>query len=147
MKTLLALHGVNLNMLGRRDPAVYGTVTLEAINTRMARLAEELGFNIEFFQSNHEGAFVERIHAAHDGGVDGVIVNAGAWTHYSYAVMDALGMLTVPVVEVHLSHVQGREAFRRVSVLSDVACGVIAGFGAESYLLAVRALAELLKGQ
>ncbi|BAV92076.1 type II 3-dehydroquinate dehydratase [Candidatus Desulfovibrio trichonymphae] len=140
---ILILHGVNLNMLGKRDPAHYGTVTLEEINARLAALANELDVEISFFQTNHEGEMVERIHLASAGDIDGAVFNAGAWTHYSYAIMDALGILRVPVVEVHMSNIHAREPFRRRSVLAPVCSGSIAGFGVASYLLALRAVAEI----
>ncbi|MDR0816610.1 MAG: type II 3-dehydroquinate dehydratase [Desulfovibrio sp.] len=140
---ILILHGVNLNMFGKRDPAHYGTVTLEEINARLAALANELDVEISFFQTNHEGEMVERIHLASAGDIDGAVCNAGAWTHYSYAIMDALGILRVPVVEVHMSNIYAREPFRRQSVLAPVCSGSIAGFGVASYLLALRAVAEI----
>lgn len=146
MARILVMHGVNLNMFGKRDPKQYGTETLEGINEKIAVLADELGVDVSFFQSNIEGAFVERIQAAHDDGTDGIVVNAGAWTHYSYAIMDALAILDIPVVEVHMSNVHAREPFRHFSVLSTVTRGSIAGFGADSYLLGLRAVADLLKG-
>lgn len=146
MNRILVMHGVNLNMFGKRDPKQYGTETLEGINEKIAVLADELGVDVSFFQSNIEGAFVERIQAAHDDGTDGIVVNAGAWTHYSYAIMDALAILDIPVVEVHMSNVHAREPFRHFSVLSTVTRGSIAGFGADSYLLGLRAVADLLKG-
>ncbi len=146
MARILVMHGVNLNMFGKRDPKQYGTETLEGINEKIAALADELGVDVSFFQSNIEGAFVERIQAAHDDGTDGIVVNAGAWTHYSYAIMDALAILDIPVVEVHMSNVHAREPFRHFSVLSTVTRGSIAGFGAGSYLLGLRAVADLLKG-
>lgn len=145
MARILVMHGVNLNMFGKRDPKQYGTETLEGINEKIAALADELGVDVSFFQSNIEGAFVERIQAAHDDGTDGIVVNAGAWTHYSYAIMDALAILDIPVVEVHMSNVHAREPFRHFSVLSTVTRGSIAGFGADSYLLGLRAVADLLK--
>ena len=145
MANILVMHGINLNMFGKRDPKQYGTITLDAINSRITALAGELGVAVECFQSNHEGVFVEKIHAAHDGGVDGLLVNAGAWTHYSIGLMDALAMLTVPVIEVHMSNVHAREEFRHFSVLSKVSAGSIAGFGVESYLLALRAMVNLLR--
>jgi 3-dehydroquinate dehydratase-2 len=139
---ILVLHGVNLNMLGKRDPATYGTVTLAQIDEDVTTLASDLGFEIETFQTNHEGEMCERIHDAHVSGVDAVVINAGAWTHYSYAIRDALAILAVPIVEVHLSNVHAREAFRHDSVFSSVVVGQIAGFGGESYLLGVRAAAS-----
>lgn len=136
---VLVLHGVNLNMFGRRDPKQYGTVTLAEIDASLAALAAELGVEIETFQTNLEGEMCERIHRAHAEKVDAVVINAGAWTHYSYAIRDALAILSVPIVEVHLSNVHAREPFRHHSVLVDVARGQIAGFGADSYLLGLRA--------
>lgn len=142
---ILILHGVNLNMFGSRDPAHYGTSTLADIDRALADLAAELGVGLTCFQTNHEGEMVERIHAAHREGVDGVVINAGAWTHYSHAIADALAILTVPVVEVHMSNVHAREAFRHVSVLSPVVAGSIAGFGVQSYLLGLRAACFLAR--
>ena len=139
---MLVLHGINLAMLGRRDPATYGTVTLAEIDASVTALGAELGFDVETFQTNDEGAMCERIHDAHLHGVDAVVINAGAWTHYSYGIRDALAILTVPIVEVHLSNVHAREAFRHDSVFSAVVVGQIAGFGADSYLLGVRAAAS-----
>lgn len=140
------MHGVNLNLFGKRDPKHYGTETLEDINGKLSALAGELGVEVSFFQSNYEGAFVERIHEAHDGdGTAGIVLNAGAWTHYSYAIMDALGILSIPVVEVHMSNVHAREEFRHHSVLSTVSAGSIAGFGVDSYLLGLRAACSLLE--
>ncbi len=139
MAKFLVLHGVNLNMFGKRDPAQYGTATLAEIDARVQALARELGVEVESFQSNGEGEMCERIHRAHGEPIDAVIVNAGAWTHYSYAIRDALAILTVPVIEVHLSNIHAREAFRQHSVIAPVARGQIAGFGVDSYLLGLRA--------
>ncbi|WP_145248086.1 MULTISPECIES: type II 3-dehydroquinate dehydratase [Pseudomonas] len=136
---ILMLHGINHNMFGKRDPAQYGTVTLAEIDTRLAALGAELGVEIESFQSNHEGAMVERIHQGYEEGVDGVLINAGAWTHYSYGIRDALAILTVPVVELHMSNIHARESFRHHSVFAEIVLGQIAGFGVDSYLLALRA--------
>lgn len=148
MPNILILHGVNLNMFGRRDPAHYGTVSLKGINERLEALAAELGAGLIFFQTNHEGEMVERIHRALDEDIQGAVINAGAWTHYSYAIADALAMLwhkkpAMPVVEVHMSNVHAREAFRHESVLSAVCAGSIAGFGVQSYLLGLRAVLDL----
>ena len=145
MKKVLVLHGVNLNMFGKRDPAQYGTITLTQINEQIEELASELGFEAACFQTNHEGAMVEKIHEAHTENVNAVVINAGAWTHYSYAVMDALGILKVPIVEVHMSHVHAREKFRHHSVIAPLAQGQITGFGVNSYLLGIRAAWELIK--
>jgi 3-dehydroquinate dehydratase-2 len=136
---ILMLHGINLNMFGKRDPAQYGTATLAAIDARAQALARELGAELECFQTNDEGAMCERIHRAHGEKVDGVVINAGAWTHYSYGIRDALAILSVPVVEVHMSNVHAREEFRHHSVFAAIARGQICGFGVESYLLGLRA--------
>ncbi|GFH62593.1 MAG: 3-dehydroquinate dehydratase [Candidatus Desulfovibrio kirbyi] len=141
---ILILHGVNLNMFGRRDPAQYGVATLREINSRLVELARELKVTVGFFQTNHEGALVERIHSIPDENVQGVVINAGAWTHYSYAILDALAILRVPVVEVHFSNVHARERFRHKSVLAPACAGSIAGFGVESYLLGMRAVCGLI---
>ena len=140
MKKFVVLHGINLNMFGKRDPAQYGTITLAQIDARLAALAAELGVEVETFQTNHESAMVERIHAAFVAQVSGVVINAGAWTHYSYGIRDALALLQVPVAEVHMSNVHAREPFRHHSVLADIVKGQIAGFGVDSYLLGLRAV-------
>ncbi len=145
MKKVLVLHGVNLNMFGMRNPEHYGMDTLNDINRKVSELAKELGVEVEFFQSNHEGGLVEAIHKAHVEGVDGVIINAGAWTHYSYAIRDALEILDVPVVEVHMSNIYARESFRHISVIAPVVKGQISGFGTNSYLLGLMAIVELIK--
>ncbi|WP_342619592.1 type II 3-dehydroquinate dehydratase [Rhodoferax sp. GW822-FHT02A01] len=136
---VLVLNGVNLNMFGKRDPAQYGTVTLEEINLRLAELGQELGVSVECYQTNIEGEMCQRIHQAFHDKVDAVLINAGAWTHYSYGIRDALAILTCPIVEVHMSNIHAREAFRHVSVFSEIVRGQICGFGAESYLLGLRA--------
>jgi 3-dehydroquinate dehydratase-2 len=136
---VLVLNGINLNMFGKRDPAQYGTATLDDINASLHKLAQELGVSVECFQTNFEGAMCERIHQAHADAVDAVLINAGAWTHYSYGIRDALAILKCPIVEVHMSNVHAREPFRHVSVFSEVVKGQICGFGADSYLLALRA--------
>ena len=136
---ILMLHGINLNMFGKRDPQQYGTITLDEINANVSALGQELGATVEAFQSNSEGAMCERIHQACADGVDAVLINAGAWTHYSYGIRDALAILTCPIVELHMSNIHAREAFRHVSVFADIVRGQICGFGADSYLLALRA--------
>ena len=138
MKVLL-LNGINLNMFGQRDPAQYGTATLDDIHAQSQALAKELGVSLECFQTNHEGDMCERIHQAHRDKVDAVIINAGAWTHYSYGLRDALAILKCPIIEVHMSNIHARESFRHHSVLADIARGQIAGFGVESYKLGLRA--------
>ncbi|MBS3906236.1 MAG: type II 3-dehydroquinate dehydratase [Syntrophaceae bacterium] len=145
MKKILVLHGVNLNMFGKRDPAQYGTITLDEINQKLKELAKELGVELETFQTNHEGEICEKIHQAHQEKVDAVVINAGAWTHYSYALRDALAILKVPIIEVHMSNIHAREEFRHYSVVSPLAKGLICGFGVQSYLLGLRAACELLK--
>jgi 3-dehydroquinate dehydratase-2 len=139
MAKFLMLHGINLNMFGKRDPAQYGTETLAEIDGRAQALAQELGVELETFQTNSEGAMCERIHRAHGERVDGVIINAGAWTHYSYGIRDALAILEAPVIEVHMSNIHSREEFRHHSVIAAIARGQIAGFGVDSYLLGLRA--------
>ncbi|NWK80020.1 type II 3-dehydroquinate dehydratase [Aquitalea sp. LB_tupeE] len=139
MKKMLMLHGINHNMFGKRDPKQYGTVTLAEIDARLQALGRELGVEVESFQTNHEGEMCERIHQAYADGVDAVLINAGAWTHYSYGIRDALAILTVPIVEIHMSNIHAREAFRHQSVFAEIAKGQICGFGTESYLLGLRA--------
>ncbi|HEX8601950.1 MAG TPA: type II 3-dehydroquinate dehydratase [Pseudoduganella sp.] len=136
---ILILHGINLNMFGKRDPRQYGTTTLAEIDRQLAVLGPQLGSAIDTFQTNCEGAMCERIHAAHGEGVDAVVINAGAWTHYSYGIRDALAILAVPIVEVHMSNIHAREPFRHTSVFADIARGQISGFGVDSYLLGLRA--------
>lgn len=144
MKKILVLHGVNLNMFGIRELEQYGTVTLDEINRKLEALGNELGCTVEAYQTNDEGAICGKIHDAHRQGVDAVLVNAGAWTHYSYALRDALAILTVPIVEVHMSNIHAREEFRRHSVIAPLAKGQIVGFGLQSYLLGLRAAVALL---
>ncbi len=131
-------------MFWKRDTDQYGTITLEEINQRLSELAKELGVDLETFQTNHEGEFCEKIHQAHLEKVDAVVVNAGAWTHYSIAIRDALAILKVPIVEVHMSNIHAREEFRHVSHVSPLAIGIVAGFGVHSYILGLRAAAELI---
>jgi 3-dehydroquinate dehydratase-2 len=139
MTNVVMLHGINHNMFGQRDPKQYGTITLDEINRQLAALGAELGARIDAFQTNSEGAMCERIHQAYRDGADAVLINAGAWTHYSYGIRDALAILTVPVVEIHMSNVHAREPFRHVSVFAEVVMGQICGFGVDSYLLGLRA--------
>lgn len=144
MKRVLMLHGVNHNMFGQRDPAHYGSATLADIDARLQQLAAELGVAVHSFQTNAEGAMVERIHQAFRDQVDAVLINAGAWTHYSYALRDALALLNCPIVELHMSNIHAREAFRHRSVFADIVRGQICGFGVDSYLLALRAAVSAL---
>ncbi|MDP3521980.1 MAG: type II 3-dehydroquinate dehydratase [Hydrogenophaga sp.] len=143
---VLVLHGINLNMFGKRDPKQYGTVTLDQINEQLRTLGDELDVSVETFQTNFEGAMCERIHQAHAEQVDAVVINAGAWTHYSYGIRDALAILACPIVEVHMSNIHAREPFRHHSVIADIARGQIAGFGADSYLLGLRAAVGHARG-
>jgi 3-dehydroquinate dehydratase-2 len=140
MKKILMLHGINHNMFGQRDPAQYGTVTLAEIDASLRSLGSQLGCEVDSFQTNCEGALCDRIHQGYRDGVDGVLINAGAWTHYSYGIRDALAMLTVPVVEIHMSTIHAREPVRHHSVFAEIAKGQICGFGADSYLLGLRAV-------
>ena len=142
---ILMLHGINHNMFGKRDPAQYGTITLDEINANLAALGKELGATVQNYQTNSEGEMCERIHQGFTDGVDAVLINAGAWTHYSYGIRDALAILTCPIVEVHMSNIHAREAFRHVSVFGEIVTGQICGFGADSYLLALRAAANAVK--
>ena len=144
---ILVLHGINLNMFGKRDPAQYGTTTLDEINTQVSALGLELGAQVECYQTNFEGEMAERIHRAHGDGVQAVVINAGAWTHYSYGIRDALAILTCPIVELHMSNIHAREAFRHVSVFAEIVTGQICGFGADSYLLALRAAVNAAKAK
>ena len=139
MKTILMLHGINHNMFGQRDPAQYGTVTLAEIDARMRELGRELGVVVQSFQTNGEGEMCARIHQAFADRVDAVVINAGAWTHYSYGIRDAQAILTAPIVEVHMSNIHAREEFRHKSVFAEIAKGQICGFGVDSYLLGLRA--------
>ena len=139
MKNILVLHGINLNMFGKRDPAQYGTITLAEIDQQVRTLGKELGVDVECFQTNGEQQMVERIHRAHAEKIDAVVINAGAWTHYSIGIRDALAILKAPIVEIHMSNVHAREAFRHHSVFAEVVRGSICGFGVDSYLLGLRA--------
>src|SRR5450631_3750387 len=139
MKTFLMLHGINHNMFGKRDPKQYGTTTLAEIDGQLQALGDELGVQVDSYQTNSEGDMCQRIHQAYTDKVDGVLINAGAWTHYSYGIRDALAILTVPIVELHMSNIHARESFRHVSVFAEVVRGQICGFGVDSYLLGLRA--------
>lgn len=145
MTKILMLHGVNHNMFGKRDPDHYGTITLDEINHSIQELANELHVEVEAFQTNQEGEFVEKIHEAFLSGFDGIVLNAGAWTHYSYAIRDALAIFTGPIVEIHMSNIHSRESFREKSVFADIVTGQISGFGEESYLLGIRAAVRAIR--
>jgi 3-dehydroquinate dehydratase II len=140
------LHGVNLDMLGRRDPAHYGTLTLTELEGRITHFAGPLGLEVGFFQTNHEGEFVERLHGL-AGYAAGVVLNPGAWTHYSWAIRDALEIASLPACEVHLSDVKAREPWRRLSVIEELCLESFAGMGPDGYRLALERLSEhLLQG-
>lgn len=143
MPSVLVLNGPNLNLLGQRQPEVYGRTTLADIEAACSAHAAKLDLKVAFFQSNHEGALIDAIHAA-KGTHGGLVINAGAYTHTSIAMMDAVASVELPMVEVHLSNIHAREAFRHVSYLSKVAVGQICGFGPRGYLMALDALAERL---
>lgn len=141
---LLALHGPNLNLLGQREPQIYGTFTLAEIDVMLQREAAELAIELRIVQSNHEGVLIDLIHEAGEW-ASGILINAGAYTHTSYALRDAIAAVGLPTVEVHLSNIYAREEFRRHSVIAPVCKGQIAGFGPNSYLLALRALLYIVR--
>ena len=138
MKNLLVLHGPNLNLLGTREPDVYGRITLDEINGKLQQLAQAKGANLQFFQSNAEAALVDRVQLARQDGTDFIIINPAAFTHTSVALRDALAAVAIPFIEIHISNVFAREAFRKESYFSDLAVGVISGLGATGYELAVQ---------
>ena len=136
---ILVLHGPNLNLLGTREPTIYGHITIDEINSEISSLANELGVEVSFFQTNSEGSMIDKIHSA-IGGYDGILINPAAYTHTSIAIRDALSAVSLPVVEVHLSNIHRREEFRATSFITPIAVGQISGFGPDSYLLGLRAL-------
>ena len=146
MANVLVLHGPNLNLLGTREPEIYGSATLADINEMLKKRAEEAGIGIDFLQSNHEGVLVDAVQAA-GGQYDYIIFNAAAFTHYSIALRDAIAAVEVPVIEVHISNIHQREAFRHTSVLAPVALGQICGLGVASYLAALEAIIFRLKSE
>lgn len=145
MSKIMVIHGPNLNLLGSREPHIYGTTTLEQINERLREEGMAMGLEVHCFQSNHEGAIIDRIHEGMTG-IAGMIINPGAFTHYSYAIRDAISAIQTPVIEVHLSNIHARESFRSHSVLADIAMGQIVGLGHIGYSLALQALHQYLKG-
>ena len=146
MFKILLIHGPNLNLLGRREPGIYGMSTLEEINARVRRFAEEKEAELRVFQSNSEGALIDAIQEA-SGWADGIVINPGAYTHYSYAIRDALSAVGLPAIEVHMSNIHAREEFRSRSVISAVVQGTVAGLGWRSYLLGIEALIGVLQAQ
>ena len=140
---ILVVHGPNLNLLGRREPDIYGSLTLDQLNKMVEERSGALGIKVEIFQSNHEGEMVERIQQA-PGRFDGILINPAAFTHYSYAIRDAIAAVGLPFIEVHLSNIYSRESFRHKSVFSALAEGVICGLGPEGYLLGLEALANII---
>lgn len=144
--SVLILHGPNLNLLGQREPGIYGTVTLAKINDQLLTLADSLACKLSFHQSNHEGSLVDAIQGA-TGHHDGILINAAAYTHTSVAIRDALAAVAIPAVEVHLSNIHRREAFRHHSYIAPVVVGQISGFGAQSYILGLQALVSHLQSE
>lgn len=144
MIRILLIHGPNLNLLGKRSPEIYGTSSLDEINTRMRGIAEQGGAELRTFQSNSEGALIDAIHEAADW-ADGIVINPGAYAHYSYAIRDALASVSLPAIEVHLSNIYAREEFRRHSVISPAVIGCISGLGWRSYACGIQAMIEILQ--
>jgi len=144
MKKVQIINGPNLNMLGKREPEIYGYLTLDQINAKLAERSELLDLELFFFQSNHEGAIADKIHENFNENMDGIIINPGALTHTSVVLRDALAMMSCPMVEIHLSNVYKREAFRHKSMLADIVTGRITGFGHYGYEMALNAIANMI---
>ncbi|WP_110927464.1 type II 3-dehydroquinate dehydratase [Bacillus massiliglaciei] len=147
MTRILLINGPNLNRLGSREPAHYGSATLKDVEEALSRKASEQGAELSCFQSNHEGALIDKLHWAEDESIDGIILNPGAFTHYSYAIRDAIAGIDVPVIEVHISNIHARESFRHQSVTAAVAAGQIVGLGVFGYELALEAAINLARGE
>ena len=143
IRKVMVIHGPNLNMLGKREPEIYGKETLDEINAKLEELAEKLGINVETFQSNYEGAIVEKIHET-SGKYKGLIINPAAYTHTSIAIRDALLLLDIPIIEIHLSNIYKREPFRRKSMIADVVTAQISGLGVQGYIMALEAIAKMV---
>lgn len=141
---ILILHGINLNMFGQRDKQHYGSASLSDINRSLHDLAGELNVQIKCFQSNNEAEFIKQIHDANSNGTDAIVINAGAWTHYNYGIRDALAILSIPIIEVHMSNIHARESFRHESVIAPVVKGQVCGFGVDSYLLGLQAAVNII---
>ncbi|AZT90048.1 type II 3-dehydroquinate dehydratase [Caldicellulosiruptor changbaiensis] len=144
MKKILVINGPNLNLLGIREKDIYGSTNYNKLLEIISKKATELNLNILFFQSNHEGEIIDRIHRALDEDIDGIIINPGAYTHYSYAIHDAIKAVNIPTIEVHISNIHAREEFRKRSVIAPACVGQISGFGIKSYIIALYALKEIL---
>jgi 3-dehydroquinate dehydratase II len=144
LKKIQVINGPNLNMLGKREPEIYGSFTLDQINKDLVQYAMPLGVDLDFFQSNHEGAIIDKIHEGFNENIAGIIINPGAFTHTSVALRDALLLMSCPVVEIHLSNIYKREAFRHQSMLADIVTGQISGFGHYGYKMALNALADMI---
>ena len=140
---IAVINGPNINFLGIREPTIYGTQTLENINTIIDQVAKERGITVSFFQSNHEGALIDYIQQCYHDNITGIVINPGAFTHYSYALRDAIAGSGIPCIEVHLSNIHKREQFRHISVTADVCCGQICGLGSIGYVLAIDALTKI----
>ncbi|CAM3804118.1 type II 3-dehydroquinate dehydratase [Mesobacillus zeae] len=145
MKKFLLLNGPNLNLLGKREPGIYGAETLQHLEERLVKLAASHGEELTCFQSNHEGELIDRLHETMEAGINGVIFNPGAFTHYSYALRDAIAGIDCPVIEVHISNIHSREPFRHISVTAPVTAGQVIGLGFKGYELAFEALREIVK--
>ncbi|WAM34682.1 type II 3-dehydroquinate dehydratase [Caldicellulosiruptor morganii] len=144
MKKVLIINGPNLNLLGIREKNIYGTISYNELLKIISKKASELGLDVVFFQSNHEGEIIDRIHRAPEENMDGIIINPGAYTHYSYAIHDAIKAVSLPTIEVHISNIHAREEFRQKSVIAPACIGQISGFGIKSYIIALYAIKEIL---